>query len=439
MSYCPEVSLVIVSRNRPTGLRRLISALRFQTYSTFEVVVVSNYRSLDFLRELPNAANIRSVYFDRANISAARNIGICNAAGEIIAFCDDDAVPEPFWLERLVAPFVESKVGCAGGFVRGRNGIDYQWTALKCNRFGDDFPLEMADNNVARVVDFDGEFFAKVQGTNCAFRKSAMVQAGGFDEGFRFYLDETDLTISLAQKGWATAIVPLAEVQHGFEASEERTGSRAPKSLKNIGASKRRFLEKHAGADNKASVQLLRSQQRQRLIRLMVGGYLEPRDVPRLMKSLEDGLSGPGTDTKRQQTTPEPKNNPEFRAFWSGGSVNTFTFAAISGHAMFAKKLSAKALELLKNSVCTTVFRYTLTALYHRRYFDVRGFWVQTGGLYGKSDRTSNTFKFHTLNSRTMREASRLKDQHPVAVLYMNRIYRDTVLELPKSDETHNM
>ena len=100
MSSSPTVSLVIVSRKRQSSLRRTISALRFQTFEDFEVIVVSDAPDGEFLNDLPFAQNICHLHFDEPNISAARNIGIAAACGDIIAFCDDDAVPDPCWLER---------------------------------------------------------------------------------------------------------------------------------------------------------------------------------------------------------------------------------------------------------------------------------------------------------------------------------------------------
>ena len=64
---------------------------------------------------------------DEANICPRRATAASQAAaGEIVAFIDDDAVPEPTWLNHLVAPFGRFDVAAAGGFVRARNGISWR-------------------------------------------------------------------------------------------------------------------------------------------------------------------------------------------------------------------------------------------------------------------------------------------------------------------------
>ena len=73
------VSLVIVSRHRPDALRRLLSALQFQTHRNFELIVVSDQPSLDGMALSDQA---RHHPFNEANISAARNIGLrCGRCG----------------------------------------------------------------------------------------------------------------------------------------------------------------------------------------------------------------------------------------------------------------------------------------------------------------------------------------------------------------------
>lgn len=121
------VSIVVVSRDRPAALARCITGLAQLDHAPFEVVVVACHDGLAAIEAHPKAAEIKTVAYDLPNISAARNRGIAAAAGEVVAFIDDDAVPEPSWLSRLTAPFETDAVAATGGFVIGRNGFSLQW------------------------------------------------------------------------------------------------------------------------------------------------------------------------------------------------------------------------------------------------------------------------------------------------------------------------
>ncbi len=421
MTDTPTVSLVIVSRNRPAGLKRLISALRFQSYGRFEVIVVSNYGDTSFLNGLPGAGAIRHVFMDVPNISQARNLGIAHSAGDIIAFCDDDAVPEPHWLDRLVAPFADENVASTGGFVRGRNGIDYQWKAIKCDRAGEDYPLEMNAGDTAQTFVFDGTYFAKVQGTNCAFRASCLCEIGGFDENYRFFLDETDMALTLALAGWATTIVPQAEVQHGFEESAERTKNRVPKTLKNIGASKVYFMAKFGAGEPENALEKLRHSQHCRLVRMMRDGFLEPRDVRRLLATLEDGINI--TPKRAVIATPLDREAAVFSPFHPSGCRQNPEFVAVVGNVALARKIHVVAMGLLSRGKAVTVFRFTYTSLFHKRFFDVRGYWVQTGGLFGRSKRGQFLFWFGGMRKRVNMEIGNLSGQREFVDIRTVRVF----------------
>ena len=122
MTAATWVSLVIVSRGRAAALRRLLSSLEFQTHPTFEVVIVSDQPDLS---GYPFCERVRHQHFDTPNISAARNIGVSMARCDLVAFCDDDAVPDPWWLERLIGVFADPEVGAAG--VRGNPITGLPW------------------------------------------------------------------------------------------------------------------------------------------------------------------------------------------------------------------------------------------------------------------------------------------------------------------------
>ena len=84
----PSVSVVIVSHGRPESLLWCLSALAGVAYQPFEIVVVADLAACAYVGESPYAGRIKLVAFEEPNIAAARNKGVAEAAGEIIAFID---------------------------------------------------------------------------------------------------------------------------------------------------------------------------------------------------------------------------------------------------------------------------------------------------------------------------------------------------------------
>src|SRR5260370_823595 len=103
MSF-PLVSVIIPTHNRPGMLAEALASVRAQTFTDYEIIVVSNGESDDMRRASRDAAS-GCVYLelDRGNVSAARNFGMERAKGEWIAILDDDDLWPPNKLERQIA------------------------------------------------------------------------------------------------------------------------------------------------------------------------------------------------------------------------------------------------------------------------------------------------------------------------------------------------
>ncbi len=406
MTDSVRVSVIVASRHRPEALRRCLTGLMQSDHANFEVIVVADPQAI---RELPSDLPVRMAAFDAPNISAARNIGLDLAAGEILAFIDDDAVPEPTWLSRLVEPFRDDSIAATTGFVRGRNGIALQWQAHAVDRLGHDIPLDLqADDVVVPVVPLGCA--VKLQGTNCAVRRYILAALGGFDETLHFYLDDADVALRLAKAGHRTAVVGAAQVHHGFSASERRRMGRAPLTLFDVGASSHVFLRRHAGQDD-ASMALkdLIRQQRCRALDYMRQGRLEPHEVAPLLRSLVAGIADGGT-------RPLPEIAP--RLFQGNGFVRVPSSQRqgriLSGRAWSRGSLRRQA-RLHASRDIVTIFRFSPTALAHRMQFREDGYWEQTGGVFGRSNRQDAVWKGWTFATRLKREMARVARFRPVA------------------------
>ncbi|MCF1708294.1 glycosyltransferase family 2 protein [Tabrizicola sp. J26] len=394
------VSVIVVSRHRTELLLRCLAALRLQDHPLMEVIVVADPAAAQDVTKL--GLPLKLAVFDEANIAAARNVGLAMAAGDVVAFIDDDAVAEPTWLRLLTAPFKDPLVGQAGGFVRGRNGISWQWRALEVDSDGQDHPLDVPD--AVSLHRGTGRGAVKTQGTNCAFRRQTLLAAGGFDPAFRYFLDDADVNLRLAESGGLAAVVPLAIVQHGFAASERRRADRTPRDLHEIGASAAVFARRHAPTRVEQVVDRLRRGQRDRLIRLMIDGAIEPGDIAKLEATLETGIAD-GMSRALRALQPVQSQESPFCLMPGTGPRDA---VLLSGWIWTRRRLREEAEHHASDGRIVSVVEFTPGLLRHRERF-VSGIWWQTGGILGRSDRTSPVLADRDPRKRLAREAKRFR------------------------------
>jgi hypothetical protein len=241
-----------------------------------------------------------------------------------------------------------------------------------------------------------------------AVRRDILAELGGFDPAFRFYLDETDLNMRLAQAGWATALVPLAEVHHGYLGSDQRSAERAPKDLVQLGASVAVFLKKYCPSEQHPHVwRRVVREQRNRALRHMMHGRLEPRDVRKLMQGLSKGYKEGGARSNTRMTS-LPRAAQGFHSFpkcFEGGAL------LLSGRYAKRNTLRRKAALHVKGGTRVTIFIYSYTALFHKVRFHPGGYWEHTGGVFGRSDRVQKLFTLATFKRRVISETSRISAQ----------------------------
>ena len=391
------VSVVVVSRDRPEMLRRCLVSLAQVDHPPYEIIVVSNEEGYAAVEACGFAQDIKFVFFDEPNISDARNAGIIAAAGDIIAFIDDDAVAEPLWLLNLTAPIQQMDAVGAGGFVRGRNGISFQWQGRTIDRLGYDHPVDVPE--VSLVPN------AKTEGTNMAFRRDVLINLGGFDTAFRFYMDETDLNWRLAEQGLPVAIVPMAQVHHGYSASGRRTAKRVPTDLFDIGRSLTIFLRKSGVSDDEISVRLKseRSSQLQRIKVHLQSRRIKKEAMRKVLATFENGIKS-GMNEKLNKLSPLADDKVPWCPY---PTIEKAKRSDIIARWYNAQRKFEEARNFRKKGHIVSIYYFSLTMFYHRVTFTNDGIWVQKGGLFGRSLRTDRLFRWWTKSSRMMRENER--------------------------------
>lgn len=221
MSDKKTVTIVINTLNRAKLLKNTLESFRSLDYKNFEVVVV-NGPSTDATNRLLDAwqDKIKIGHCPEANLSMSRNIGIAMASGEFVAFIDDDAIPEPEWLCQAIAGFENESIGATGGKVFDYTGYGYQYQYATANRLGNArWYLTSPSPQHCFPHSFE---FPYLQGTNTIFRRKALLQIGGFDEEYIYYLDETEVCLRLMDAGFIIRQLPQAYVHHKYASSHIR-------------------------------------------------------------------------------------------------------------------------------------------------------------------------------------------------------------------------
>lgn len=229
-----KVSIVINTYNRIHTLPMALDGIQRLRYPHLEVIVVngpSTDGTDEYLRKKWEG-KIKILSCDEANLSKSRNIGILAAAGDIVAFIDDDAVPEPDWINNIVPLYEDPLVGAVGGFVRDNSGVRFQATYIHSGRDA----LSNCQENEPIYNNSDKVFNGMI-GVNSTFRRKLLIEIGGFDEEYAYFLDETDVCARLMQAGHGIKTSPTAEVHHKYAASHIRSDKGVPKTWKQIAKS----------------------------------------------------------------------------------------------------------------------------------------------------------------------------------------------------------
>lgn len=289
----PKVSVVINTLNRAQLLNDAITSVMQLDYPHFELIVVngpSTDHSEDVLARW--RGRIKHLHCDIPNLSVSRNVGIEGAAGEIVAFLDDDAVPHPHWLRYLARSFADPATGGVGGFTVDNTGVRWQVRKTACDRFGNaHFPADSFDE---RVLNWSGTpLYPSLLGTNSSFRMDALRQIGGFDHTFAYLLDETDVCLRLVDAGWNILYEPAALIFHQFAASHIRSSTRKAKTLYPSVVSKTYFINHHGRSEGYGKVALALQDYRAELLRanawLEEHGDISPHHRQALDSDVEAG------------------------------------------------------------------------------------------------------------------------------------------------------
>lgn len=198
-----------------------------QTYDNVELVLISDGSDLvceEMHADYADRENVRiGCNNENRGLSFSRNHGIKLATGDVVAFVDDDAVPEPDWIENLVAAYECHDAIAVGGkmlpiWVNKKPSFlpeEFYWLVGVTHRGYPDEECEVRNTN----------------GSNMSFKREVLEELDGFDENLgrkgeqQIQGEETELAVRMREKyGEGVWYSPTAKVGHKvFDYRTDRT------------------------------------------------------------------------------------------------------------------------------------------------------------------------------------------------------------------------
>ncbi|MDB5121554.1 MAG: glycosyl transferase, family 2 [Sphingobacteriales bacterium] len=197
----PTISVVLCSYNGSKTIRECLNGLLKLNYPHYEVIVI-NDGSTDHTEAIASSYPFRLINSVNKGLSFARNLGANAASGEIIAYIDDDAVPDSDWLLHLASSYKTTNFAAIGG----PNLVPLNACFMEqCVDHAPGCPTHVL------LTDREAEH---IPGCNFSIRKKILQQVGGFDPLFRVAGDDVDLCWRIEEAGCKIGYNAAAMVWH---------------------------------------------------------------------------------------------------------------------------------------------------------------------------------------------------------------------------------
>jgi GT2 family glycosyltransferase len=201
VSRSPKISLYIPCYNVERFIVRCLEGVMTQTRPPDEILIIDD-GSRDGTLELVRRFPVRIVKHEtNGGLAKARNTGLREATNELVASLDADCIPDPHWLETLVAEMSSPDIASVGGRLVESvlDSVADRWRkAHMSQEWGDE-----------RIENPPFMF-----GNNTLVLKSVVIQAGWYDESMRTNGEDADLSRRLTALGYRLVYQPKAMVRH---------------------------------------------------------------------------------------------------------------------------------------------------------------------------------------------------------------------------------
>ena len=213
-----KLSVIIVTYNRCNDLRDSLDALCSMNVAPLEIIVVDS-NSSDGTRELVKNYPVKFITIKERSMVRARNVGLNQAKGDIVAYVDDDAIVSKDWSKHILEAYISEEVGGVGGRVLslGNSGNTLD-VPEKYRSIGKLFDNGFVSNNYDIAVQSPIEVDVLI-GCNMSFRRKLLLAVEGFDENFKgsCFRDDTDASTRVKRLNCKLVYSPKALVWHKYK------------------------------------------------------------------------------------------------------------------------------------------------------------------------------------------------------------------------------
>jgi GT2 family glycosyltransferase len=201
-AHRPRISVIVCSYNGARTIKETLAHIDRLNYPNVEIVVVDD-GSADTTSEIASGfSRVRLIRVANGGLSRARNIGMKAAQGEILAYIDDDAYPDPDWLGHLAEAYRGGRYVSVGG---PNIAPPDDGPIAECVSYSPGGPAHVM------LTDTEAEH---IPGCNFSIRRDCLETIGGFDSQFRIAGDDVDVCWRLLERGWLIGFSPAAVVWH---------------------------------------------------------------------------------------------------------------------------------------------------------------------------------------------------------------------------------
>jgi glycosyltransferase involved in cell wall biosynthesis len=210
---------VICTVKRAELLERCLTGVARLTYSNFEVLIVDNSAGDPRTIELAKQYQARYVHEPVRGVNRARNCGARTSTADLIAYLDDDAIPDPEWLSALTDEFHDPQVMSVTGRILPLKVTTEAERLFVARGAYDSGPqrrsIDRETPNWFEIANYGG----MGNETNMAFRRQAFDVWPGFDERIGYGTPLQGNTgpyayFSLIDRGYRVIYTPHAVVYH---------------------------------------------------------------------------------------------------------------------------------------------------------------------------------------------------------------------------------